>query len=84
MQSHTCSQDIQRNGERHPGVLRAVEAQRGHHGNRAGAAEQPGGWGGVWRKLLRGANSPALKAEEAGVRLGGGGTKVSEPLNCQM
>lgn len=81
---HLLSGHSEKRGEHHPGVLSAVEAQRGHCGNRAGAAEQPGGWGGVWRKLLRGANSPALKAEEAGVRLDGGGTKVSERLNCQV
>ena len=48
--------------------------------NRAGTPEQPGGWGGVGGKLRRGADSPALKDEEARVRMewDGGGRNQGE------
>lgn len=49
-----------------PGVLSAVKAQRGRHGNRAGAPEQPGAQGGKWRKLLTGAKLRSRSQAGAG------------------
>lgn len=63
---HLLSGSSEKRGAHAPGVLSAVKAQRGRHGNRAGAPEQPGAQGGKWRKLLTGAKLRSRSQTGAG------------------
>lgn len=64
--AHLLSGSSEKRGAHPPGVLSAVKAQRGRHGNRAGAPEQPGAQGGKWRKLLTGAKLRSRSQAGAG------------------